>query len=70
MPYGVKGKTKEWEEGTKTGQKVDARIEGCVSKLLADPDFKPQQGRTKKASAIAVCKSSITKSDEFRKQLS
>ncbi len=70
MPFGIKGKTKKWEEKTKTGQKVDARIEKCVKGRMADPDFKPQKGRTKKESAIAVCKSAITRSKEFSKQLS
>lgn len=70
MPYGLKGKTKKWEEETKIGRKIDARIESCVDKLMADIDFKPQKGRTKKEAVIAVCKSTISKSDEFRKQLS
>ena len=69
MPYGIKGKTKKWEKKTKVGQKIDSRIEGCVSKLMADTDFKPRKGRTKKESAIAICKTSITKSEEFRRQL-
>jgi len=69
MPYGVKGKTKEWEQKTKVGQKVDAQIEKCVNGMMADPKFKPQKGRTKKEAAIAICKSSITKSKEFRTQL-
>ena len=70
MPYGIKGKTKKWEKKTKIGQKVSGRIEKCVSSIMADPDFKPKKGRTKKESAIAICKTSITRSDEFRSQLS
>ncbi len=69
MPFGIKGKTKKWEEGTEVGQKVDARIEKCVSGLVADPEFKPRGGEDKKTAAIKVCKSSITKSEEFRRQL-
>jgi len=70
MPYGIKGKTKKWEEKTKVGQKVSGRIEKCVSDLMADPEFKPKnKGETKKQAAIKVCKSTITKSEEFRKQL-
>ncbi len=30
-------------------------VERCVEKLMADPDFKPQEGKTKKDSAWAVC---------------
>jgi hypothetical protein len=69
MPYSIKGKSHKWEEETKVGQKVDARIEKCVSGLVADPDFKPRGGEDKKTAAIKVCKSSITKSEEFRRQL-
>jgi len=69
MPYGIKGKTKQWEEKTKLGRKISRRIEKCVNDLLSDPDFKPQKGRTKKQSAIALCKSTITRSEEFKKQL-
>lgn len=69
MPFGIKGKTKKWEKETKLGQEVSGRIEKCVSSIMADPKFKPQKGRTKKESAIAVCKSSITKADEFKRQL-
>ncbi len=70
MPYGIKGKTKKWEEGTKTGEEVDSRIESCVKDLMADNDFKPRAGEDKKTVAVRVCKSSITRSKEFRKQLS
>ncbi len=70
MPFGIKGKTKNWEEKTKIGQKVDARIEKCVSDLVADPEFKPRGGEDKKTAAIKVCKSTISKSEEFSKQLS
>lgn len=71
MPFGIKGKTKKWEEETKIGKKVSERIEECVNKLLADPKFKPKvKGETKKQAAIKVCKSTITKAEEFKKQLS
>lgn len=70
MPFGLKGKTKNWEENTKAGQRVDARIEKCVNNLMADPDFKPKAGEDKKTAAIKVCKTSITRSQEFSKQLS
>lgn len=70
MPYGIKGKTKKWEETTKTGQEADSRIESCVENLMADNDFKPRAGEDKKTVAIRVCKSSITRSKEFKKQLS
>lgn len=69
MPYGIKGKTKKWEEKTKTGNKVDSRIQDCVAKLTADPKFTPKNGEDKKTAAIKVCKSSITKSREFARQL-
>lgn len=71
MPYGIKGKTKKWEQKTKTGQKIDRRIEKCVNDLVADPDFEPRnEGETKKQAAIKVCKKTITRSKEFQKQLS
>lgn len=71
MPFGIKGKTKKWEEETKIGQEVSGRIEKCVNDLVADPEFKPKvAGETKKQAATKVCKSTITKSEEFRKQLS
>lgn len=70
MPFGLKGKTKSWEEKTKAGQKVDARIEKCVNSLMADSDFKPRGGEDKKTAAIKVCKASITRSQELNKQLS
>lgn len=69
MPYGIKNKSKAWEDNTKTGQKVDSRIEACVNKLMADPKFTPQGGEDKKTAAIKVCKSSINKSNEFKRQL-
>lgn len=67
MPYGIK--SKQFEEETKTGRDIDKRIEKCIEKLMADKDFKPRGGEDKKTSAIKVCKSAITKSDEFKKQL-
>lgn len=70
MPYGIKGKTKKWEQKTEVGQKIDRRIEKCVNDLVADSDFKPKNPKeSKKTAAIKVCKSTITKSEEFRKQL-
>lgn len=57
MPYG----------GTTKSQ--DKKIERCVAAKIADSKFKPQKGRTKKESAIAVCKSAIIRSKEFSKQL-
>lgn len=70
MPYGIKGKTKKWEEKIKIGQEIDKRIESCVNDLLADPKFKPKvKGETKKQAAIKVCKSTITKAEEFKTQL-
>ncbi len=70
MPFGIKGKTKKWEEKTKIGKKVSGRIERCVDKLVADPDFKPEvAGETKKQAAIKVCKKSITRSKEFSAKL-
>ncbi|MBU2060024.1 MAG: hypothetical protein KKB38_20105 [Gammaproteobacteria bacterium] len=35
------------------------KMERCVNDLLADPDFKPKKGRTRKESAIAICHVSI-----------
>lgn len=71
MPYSIKGKTKKWESKTKTGQKIDRRIEKCVNDLVADPDFRPKNPKeSKKQAAIKVCKKSITRSKEFQKQLS
>lgn len=32
-------------------------VEDCVKAIMADPDFKPQEGRTKEESAWAVCQS-------------
>jgi len=32
-----------------------ASVERCVQALMRDPDFKPQNGRTKEESAWAVC---------------
>ena len=45
------------------------KIESCVAKLMADPNFKPKKGMDKKQSAIAVCKASVGRSDEMSKQL-
>ncbi len=64
MPYGKGTYTKDGKPNEK-GRK----IESCVSKLMADPNFKPKKGMTKKQSAIAVCKASIGRSDEMSNQL-
>ncbi len=69
MPYGIKGKTKNWEEGSDTGQAIDRRIESCVSSLMADKSFRPGDGEDKKTAAIRVCKSSISRSKEFKNKL-
>lgn len=69
MPYGIKGKTKNWEESTKAGRETDNRIESCVAGLMGDKSFKPRDGEDKKAAAIRVCKSSITRSREFKNKL-
>lgn len=45
------------------------KVESCVTKLMADPNFKPKKGMTKKQSAMAVCKASVSRSDEMSKQL-
>lgn len=45
------------------------KVESCVAKLMADPNFKPKKGMTKKQSALALCKASINRSDEMSKQL-
>jgi hypothetical protein len=45
------------------------KVESCVAKLMADPNFKPKKGMTKKQSAMAVCKVSVNRSDEISKQL-
>lgn len=36
-----------------------AKVERCVAGRMADPNFKPRKGQTKKQSAIAVCVNSI-----------
>lgn len=36
-----------------------AKVEECVRSLMSDPDFKPQEGRTKEESAYAVCNSKL-----------
>lgn len=71
MPYSIKGKSHKWEENTKVGQEADSKIDRCVQKILADPNFKSKiKGESKKVAAIKVCKSAITTSEEFRTQLS
>lgn len=37
------------------------KVEDCVTALMADPDFKPQEGKTKKDSAWAVCQAQYQK---------
>ncbi len=36
-----------------------AKLDRCVADLMADPDFKPKEGKTKKESAFAVCNAQI-----------
>lgn len=38
-----------------------AALDRCVEALMADPDFKPEEGRTKEQSAYAVCNARIGK---------
>lgn len=64
MPYGKGTYTKDGKPNEK-GRK----IESCVAKLMADPNFKPKKGMDKKQSAIAVCRASVGRSDEMSKQL-
>lgn len=40
-----------------------AELDRCVSALMADPDFKAQDGRTKEQSAYAVCQARLGKGD-------
>ena len=49
MPYNIPGETPA----------ITKKMERCVADLVADTDFKPKAGRTKKESAIAVCKASV-----------
>jgi hypothetical protein len=37
------------------------QVEDCVKALMADPDFKPQEGKTKEESAWAVCQAQYQK---------
>ena len=69
MPYGIKGKTKKWEETSKAGREADSRIESCVAGLMADKSFQPRNGEDKKTAAIRVCKTSIARSKEFQNKL-
>jgi hypothetical protein len=69
MPYGIKGKTKQWEEKTRAGQKIDSRIKTCVSDLVSDKSFKPRNGEDKKIAAIKVCKAAISRSAELKSKL-
>lgn len=69
MPYGIKNKTKNWEENAKAGQETDGRIEICVNGLMADKNFKPKGGEDKKTAAIKVCKKSISRLKALRNKL-
>jgi len=69
MPYGIKDTTKQWEESTKAGQEIDAQIESCVKRVMDDKNFQPQKGEDKKTAAIRVCKASMMRSREMRKNL-
>ena len=50
-----------------------AKVESCVSDLMADPKFKPRKkGQTKKSAAVAVCVSSIKndkKSKDYQEEI-
>ncbi len=69
MPYGIKGKTNQWEETARTGQEADSRIEECVSDLINDKGFKPRNGENKKTAAIKVCKAAVSRSAELKSKL-
>ena len=69
MPYGIKGKTKQWEETIKTGNEINSHIESCVSDLINNKGFKPRNGEDKKTAAIKVCKAAISRSAEFKSKL-
>ena len=40
------------------------KVDDCVKALMADPDFKPQKGKTKEESAWAVCQAKFGKKSE------
>jgi len=42
-------------------------LDDCVRALMADPDFKPQAGRTKEESAYAVCQAKLGKKRDIVK---
>ena len=42
-------------------------LDRCHSRLMADPDFTPQDGKTKSASAFAVCTASLQKAGLVKK---
>lgn len=44
------------------------QVDECVKALKADPDFKPQKGKTKEESAWAVCQAKYGKSFENQKE--
>lgn len=52
-----------------TSNEAGKKIERCVTRLMNDPNFKPEPGKDKKASAIAVCKNSVIRAEEVNKQL-
>ena len=50
------------KSNTSNAKKPEA-LDSCVAHLVADPEFKPEAGRTKEESAFAVCQAAIAKSD-------
>ena len=58
MPYNIKGETPA----------IIKKMESCVNSLVSDGNFKPLKGRTKKSSAIAICKAGIQKWMKKRKK--
>ena len=63
MPYGL-------PKGLDTPAN-NTKMEHCVAERMKDPGFKPQAGRTKEESAIALCKASImgtTERPEYNKE--
>ncbi len=69
MPYGIKGKTNQWEETAKTVNEIDSQIANCVSDLIDDKGFKPRNGEDKKTAAIKVCKAAVSRSAELKSKL-
>ena len=54
MPYNM-------GNGMDKNPTIIRKMEKCVSDIMSNSKFKPYQGRTKKESAIAVCKASMAK---------